>query len=143
VVFDRRLRTPASAKLFSTLETGPVIIVTTPEAIANHPERVRELGRAGAELEPIKGGKLTDAFERLGSRDTTSVVLEGGTSLHAAAWEAGLVDAVHLYVAPVNLGIDGVPWLDVETLSLASLTDSRVTPVGSDVFIEGYVHGID
>jgi diaminohydroxyphosphoribosylaminopyrimidine deaminase / 5-amino-6-(5-phosphoribosylamino)uracil reductase len=143
VVFDRRLRIPPSAKVFSTLETGPVIIVTTPEEIADHSERVRELERAGAELEPIKDGKLTEAFERLGCRDITSVVLEGGAALHAAAWKAGLVDAVHLYLAPVNLGIEGVPWLDVETLSLASLADRRVTPVGNDVFIEGYVHRID
>ena len=48
VLFDRRLRIPPSAKVFSTLEAGPVIIVTTPEAMANHPERVAEIwsGRA-------------------------------------------------------------------------------------------------
>ncbi len=143
VLFDRRLRIPPSAKVFSTLETGPVIIVTTPEAIANHPARVAELESAGAELEPIKDGKLTDAFERLGGRDITSVVLEGGAALHTAAWKAGLVDAVHLYLAPVTLGIDGVLWLDVETLSLASLVDRQMTPIGRDVLIEGYVHGID
>ena len=111
--------------------------------MASHPERVRDLERAGAELEPIKDGDLTEAFARLGSREITSVLLEGGAALHAAAWKAGVVDAVHLYVAPMTLGAGGVSWLDVETLSLASLADRRVTPLGSDVFIEGYVHGID
>ena len=70
-------------------------------------------------------------------------MLEGGPTLQAAAWKAGLVDSVQLYVAPVTLGAAGVPWLDVETLSVASLVDRRVTPLGRDVFMEGYVHGID
>ena len=72
-----------------------------------------------------------------------SLVLEGGAALQAAAWNAGLVDAVQLYVAPMSLGDDGVPWLDADTVSIASLVDRRVTPLGPDVFMEGYVHGID
>jgi diaminohydroxyphosphoribosylaminopyrimidine deaminase/5-amino-6-(5-phosphoribosylamino)uracil reductase len=97
----------------------------------------------GAELEPIKDGELTEAFVRLGRREITSVLLEGGAVLHTAAWKAGLVDAVHLYVVPVTLGSEGVSWLDVETVSPSSLADHRVTPLGRDMFIEGYVHGID
>jgi diaminohydroxyphosphoribosylaminopyrimidine deaminase/5-amino-6-(5-phosphoribosylamino)uracil reductase len=143
VLFDRRLRIPPSARVFSTLDQGPVIIVTTHAAIANSPERGRDLERAGAELEPMKTGDLLEAFERLAEREMTSVVLEGGPALQTAAWKAGLVDAVHLYVAPLNFGAGGVPWLDVETLSVASLADRRVTPLGRDVFMEGYVHGID
>ena len=34
VVFDRRLRTPPDARLFSTLSAGPVIILTSAEALA-------------------------------------------------------------------------------------------------------------
>jgi diaminohydroxyphosphoribosylaminopyrimidine deaminase/5-amino-6-(5-phosphoribosylamino)uracil reductase len=143
VLFDRRLRIRPSARVFSTLEAGPVIIITTPEGIANASERARELEEVGAELEPIRGGGLKEAFARLGSREITSVLLEGGAALHTAAWKAGLVDAVHLYVAPVTLGTEGVSWLDVDALSLSSLADHRVTPLGRDMFIEGYVHGID
>ena len=36
VLFDRRLRTPPSARVFSTLDAGPVIIVTTPESIESN-----------------------------------------------------------------------------------------------------------
>ena len=43
VVFDRRLRTPATARLFSTLEAGPVIILTTAAATGGHPERAQAL----------------------------------------------------------------------------------------------------
>jgi diaminohydroxyphosphoribosylaminopyrimidine deaminase/5-amino-6-(5-phosphoribosylamino)uracil reductase len=117
--------------------------MTTPDAIGAVPERARELERIGAELEPLPTGELPGALARLADRQITSVVLEGGAAIHECAWKAGLVDAVHLYVAPVSLGPDGVPWLDVTTLSVASLADRGVMPLGPDVFMEGYVHGID
>jgi diaminohydroxyphosphoribosylaminopyrimidine deaminase/5-amino-6-(5-phosphoribosylamino)uracil reductase len=143
VLFDRRLRIGPSSRVFSTLESGPVIIMTTPEGIERNRARARELENAGAELEPIITGTLLDAFKRLGDRQMMSLVLEGGPALQAAAWRAGLVDAVHLYVAPFILGDEAVEWLDTEVLSIASLLERRVTPLGADVFMEGYVHGID
>ena len=48
-----------------------------------------------------------------------------------------------MYVAPMILGEDAVSWLDTDLLSIASLADRRVMPLGPDVFMEGYVHGID
>jgi diaminohydroxyphosphoribosylaminopyrimidine deaminase/5-amino-6-(5-phosphoribosylamino)uracil reductase len=143
VLFDRRLRIPPAARVFSTLDAGPVIIVTTSDSIHENRARAAELRRAGAELEPINGGDLVEAFARLGSRQMTSLILEGGVALQAAAWSAGVVDAVHLYVAPALLGNDAMPWLDTDTISIASLRDRRVMPLGPDVFMEGYVHGID
>jgi diaminohydroxyphosphoribosylaminopyrimidine deaminase / 5-amino-6-(5-phosphoribosylamino)uracil reductase len=143
VLFDRRLRTSPSARVFSTLDAGPVIIVTTPESIDANKARAADLQRAGAEFEPIALGKLPEAFSRLGDRQIVSLVLEGGVALQGAAWKAGLVDAVHLYVAPMTLGEDGVSWLETDTVSIASLVDRRVIPLGADVFMEGYVHGID
>jgi riboflavin biosynthesis pyrimidine reductase len=86
---------------------------------------------------------LPDALFRLAERHIVSLLLEGGLKLHTAAWNAGLVDAVHLYVAPVALGTDGVSWLPPDVVSFASLFDRRIVPLGVDVFKEGYVHGID
>jgi diaminohydroxyphosphoribosylaminopyrimidine deaminase/5-amino-6-(5-phosphoribosylamino)uracil reductase len=143
VLFDRRLRVSASARVFSTQDAGPVIIVTTPESMETNRVRAGELERAGAELEVIRGGDLATAFGRLADRQITSLVLEGGVLLQAAAWSAGLVDAVHLYVAPMMLGDGGPRWLDADTISIASLFDRQVVPLGPDVFMEGYVHGID
>lgn len=138
VVFDRRLRTPPSARLLSTRQQGPVIIMTTPEALAAFPERVWALKAAGARLEPVEGDDLGEALRRLGSEDVTSLVLEGGPTLQAAAWNAGLVDCVHLYVAPIILGNNGVPWLPGDVV--ADLVEARVESLGPDVFTEAYVH---
>ena len=143
VLFDRRLRITPSARVFSTLDAGPVIIVTTRAMRDANASRAAELERAGATLEPLTRGDLAEAFGRLGEQGITSVVLEGGVALHRAAWGAGLVDAVHVYVAPVNLGHAGVPWLEAGAISVASLADHRRVQLGPDVFMEGYVHGID
>jgi diaminohydroxyphosphoribosylaminopyrimidine deaminase / 5-amino-6-(5-phosphoribosylamino)uracil reductase len=138
VVFDRRLRTPPMARLFSTPRQGPVIILTTADAFAAAPERAQALVDAGARVEPVGGADLADALRRLGSAGVTSLLLEGGPTLQAAAWLAGLVDCVHLYVAPIYLGKDGVPWLPADVM--ADLVETRVETLGPDVFTEGYVH---
>jgi diaminohydroxyphosphoribosylaminopyrimidine deaminase/5-amino-6-(5-phosphoribosylamino)uracil reductase len=143
VLFDRRLRIHPAARVFSTLEAGPVIIVTTPESIESRPSHARDLEQAGAELEPIEGGALARAFSRLGERHIMSLVLEGGATLQRAAWKAGVVDAVHLYVAPMTIGGGGVPWIDADTVSVTALADRRAIPLGPDTFMEGYVHRID
>ena len=143
VLFDRRLRIGPGARVFSTLDAGPVIIVATTDSIERNRGRAADLARAGADLEPINNGALPDAFGRLADREIMSLILEGGVELQAAAWKAGLVDAVHLYVAPITLGDEALSWLDVDTVSVAALVDRHVTPLGPDVFMEGYVHRID
>ena len=143
VVFDRRLRISAAARLLSTLDAGPVIIVTTPDSVLRHAVHARDLERAGAELEPIQEQDLGAALRRLGERQIVSLVLEGGPTLQRAAAADGLVDAVHLYIAPTTLGPEGVRWLDPDEMRVAALADRRVTPCGPDVFMEGYVHRID
>jgi diaminohydroxyphosphoribosylaminopyrimidine deaminase / 5-amino-6-(5-phosphoribosylamino)uracil reductase len=143
VVFDRRLRIPASARLFSTLDAGPVIIVTTSHSLHREASRARELEEAGAELEPIGEGDLHTALQRLGDRHLMSLLLEGGPTLQRAAAADGLIDAVQVYVAPDSLGDAGTPWLQPDELRIAALHDRHVGPCGRDVFMEGYVHGID
>ncbi len=43
VIFDRRLRTPSTARLMTTYEAGPVVVMTTAEAIASHEDAARRL----------------------------------------------------------------------------------------------------
>jgi diaminohydroxyphosphoribosylaminopyrimidine deaminase / 5-amino-6-(5-phosphoribosylamino)uracil reductase len=114
VIFDRRRRVPSSARIFSTLSAGPIMVVTSNE--------------------------LGDALQELAAQGIHSLLLEGGAALHAAAWDAGVVDYVQLYVAPISLGQDGLPLLDGREFSSAALVERRVEQLGPDVLIEGYVH---
>lgn len=139
VIFDRRLRTPPSARVFSTSPAGPVIIVSTADAIAADPGRARALERAGAEIEAASATDLEQVLVQLGRRGITSLLVEGGPALQRAFARARLVDAWHVYVAPAVLGRDGVRWLDVAELALP-LPPSRVRTLGADVRVEIDVH---
>jgi diaminohydroxyphosphoribosylaminopyrimidine deaminase/5-amino-6-(5-phosphoribosylamino)uracil reductase len=140
VVFDRRLRTPDRARLLSTLQAGPVIIFTSAHARHVNPEAVHALERAGASVVAMEEDGIAPALRRLTELGIQSLLIEGGAALHAAAWDEGLVDCVHLYVAPIALGEAGVPLLDGRSFSPALLADARVDQLGPDVLIEGYVH---
>lgn len=142
VVFDRRLRTSASARLFSTLSSGPVIILTSADALGAHRDRVVSLERAGAIIVAAEG-RLGSALRELPRFDIHSLVLEGGAAIHAAAWDAQVVDYVQLYVAPVSLGRSGVPLLEDRAFASVALAERAVDLLGPDVLIEGYVHRPD
>lgn len=139
VVFDRRLRTPATARLLSTGAAGPVIIVTTTDGVAHAEARTR-LEAAGAVL-VVADGSMAGAVTALAEYGITSLLIEGGAAVHQAAWDAGIVDFVRLYVTPHVIGASGVRFLEGRRLPPASLVERRVEPLGPDVLIEGYVHG--
>jgi len=110
VVFDRRLRTPATARLLSTPGAGPVIIVTTAAAAARSEVRW-PLEERGAQIEVAENDGFRAALERLAARHISSLLLEGGAAMHLAAWDERLVDVVRLYVTPTSLGPGGVQFL--------------------------------
>jgi diaminohydroxyphosphoribosylaminopyrimidine deaminase/5-amino-6-(5-phosphoribosylamino)uracil reductase len=142
VVFDRRLRVSSRARLFSTLQAGPVIMFTSEDVRRANPDTVGSLERAGATVVPADGG-VAPALRHLVGLGIHSVIVEGGAGVHAAAWDEGLVDYVQLYVGPEALGDAGVPLLEGRSFSPAALLESRVDQLGPDVLIEGYVHRPD
>lgn len=139
VVFDRHLRTPPQARLLSTHDAGPVIIVTTASAARDRARRALEA--RGADVIAAADDTLGSALRLLGERQIGSLLLEGGAAVHAAAWDEQVVDFVRLYISPRSLGPGGVPLLADRSFATAALHERRVTTLGSDVMIEGYVHG--
>lgn len=139
VIFDRQLRTPPAARVLSTLDAGPVIIVTDlSAAAATNRRRVLEAG--GAEVVSAGNGSIRSVLALLGARQVGSLLLEGGATIHGAAWDEEVVDFVRLYVAPRSLG-GGVPLLPGRHFASSELIERRVETLGPDVLIEGYVHG--
>jgi diaminohydroxyphosphoribosylaminopyrimidine deaminase/5-amino-6-(5-phosphoribosylamino)uracil reductase len=136
VIFDRRLRTSPALRLFSTLDQGPVIIVTSDRAAAGSDQAAR-LQDAGAEI--VNAATLEAALAALAARQVSTLLVEGGPTLQRAFVAAGLVDRLHLIVAPHAVGPHGVKWLDVQTLDLPYATLSA-EPRGTDIWIEADVH---
>jgi diaminohydroxyphosphoribosylaminopyrimidine deaminase/5-amino-6-(5-phosphoribosylamino)uracil reductase len=140
VVFDRRLRLSPDARLCGTLDHGPILVVTTRAAVQAQDRRARALAGRGVTILARDDEALAPAIVDLLGHGVTSLLLEGGPALHAAAWTAGVVDRVRCYVSPVALGPGRVPWTMPATFGLAALGPTRAEPLGADVLIEADVH---
>lgn len=138
VIFDRRLRTPPTARLFGTMEAGPVLVVTTTGRAASR-EGAR-LADAGATLVSCDG-TLADALGHLSTRDVLTLLVEGGPTLHAAMLEAGLIDRLAELVADSALGSGGVR--SGIPPGTTDLRRRRIVALGGDVLMEGDVHRAD
>jgi len=140
VIFDRRLRTPATARILSTLGAGPVIMVTTASTTARHPDRAAALRAKGATL--VEGaGDLREDLRRLVPLDISTLLLEGGAAIHAEAWRARVIDRLHMIVAPTSLGDAGVKLFDGIDVPVSELLPVTVDRLGPDVWMEADVHG--
>ena len=145
VIFDNRLRTQPTARIFTTLDQGPIIVVTSKGVLQARScgltSRVRALEDAGATILATETARdLNGAMTRLFTEHgICSVLLEGGAALHAAAWNAGLVDRVRTYVTPHALGPAGVPWDMPSSFDWTMLHETRSEWFGEDCLLEGYV----
>jgi diaminohydroxyphosphoribosylaminopyrimidine deaminase/5-amino-6-(5-phosphoribosylamino)uracil reductase len=114
VLLDATGRVPADGPLFDTA-LAPTLVITTAAA----PERVTSawLG-AGAKVQTVapardgQGVDLAAALELLGGLGVLQALVEGGARLAARLLEAGLVDRLVAYVAPLVLGADATPAFD-------------------------------
>jgi diaminohydroxyphosphoribosylaminopyrimidine deaminase/5-amino-6-(5-phosphoribosylamino)uracil reductase len=145
LIFDTRLRTPPTAKVLSTLDAGPVIIVTTASSVSAFRDAAAALQSAGAQLRQSADSgrpRIASALAEVAAGGVTSVVIEGGPQLHRAAWDEQIVDRVEMFVTPRTLGSRGVPWLPVDALPMAPFESLRAEFIGDDVLIEGHVHRV-
>jgi diaminohydroxyphosphoribosylaminopyrimidine deaminase/5-amino-6-(5-phosphoribosylamino)uracil reductase len=133
VVFDRRGRLEPGSRLARGAASSPVVRIAPPGAPAP-PEGVEALTAASPE----------EALALLGERDVTSLLVEGGAELAAGLLQAGLVDALALFLAPRLIGGDGRPLLG--SLGVTALADApelletSIRQVGPDVLVEGLLH---
>ena len=91
---------------------------------------------AGSELE-LRSGPLDDELRALAAEGVQSLLLEGGPTLASAFFEAGLVDKLLLFIAPVSGG-QGPRFVDA-TVEL-DLSDFAIRQFGEDILLEAYVH---
>jgi diaminohydroxyphosphoribosylaminopyrimidine deaminase/5-amino-6-(5-phosphoribosylamino)uracil reductase len=91
----------------------------------------------GSELE-LRSGPLEEELRALASEGVRSLLLEGGPTLATAFAEAGVVDKLLLFVAPVLAG-EGPHVLGELTRPL-DLLHLHAEPSGADILIEGYLH---
>jgi diaminohydroxyphosphoribosylaminopyrimidine deaminase / 5-amino-6-(5-phosphoribosylamino)uracil reductase len=107
VVFDSTARLPLSSRLVSHTGDVPLVVVVSRAAPRSATDA---LERAGAQVLVATGqnepARIRSALDQLGQLDppVSSVLLEGGPHLAGAFLDAGEIDEVRLFIAPLLLG---------------------------------------
>ncbi|MEO7431315.1 MAG: bifunctional diaminohydroxyphosphoribosylaminopyrimidine deaminase/5-amino-6-(5-phosphoribosylamino)uracil reductase RibD [Dokdonella sp.] len=113
VIFDRSLRTPRRSHVLDG--STPTLVLHGGDA-TNSDGRFEQVERLAVESDSY-GLDLKQALDLLGSRGMNEVQVEAGATLSGALFEAGLVDELLLYVAPVFLGDAAKSLLALPTLA--------------------------
>jgi diaminohydroxyphosphoribosylaminopyrimidine deaminase / 5-amino-6-(5-phosphoribosylamino)uracil reductase len=150
VVLDGNMRTPPTARIFRQFGGSPTLIIGAQSGqgrqAAARQKRERALRRAGAEvllLPADRAGRIPIrlVLRALAERGIQSLLVEGGSKIHAAFISARMVDSVAFFFAPRLVGsgcriVEG-PGLDWRApLRLGPLSASTI---GKDVLLQADV----
>ena len=145
VVVDSSLRTPAGARIFSE-KASEVVVVTTEAAPAAAREALETVGARILVAEMDSRGRvdLRDTMRKLTGLGVSTCLLEGGSGLLTSAFDAGIIDRVVLFYAPMLIGgDDALPlWGGEGTAELGAaprLRRLQYREFGSDRVVEGYL----
>lgn len=107
IVFDSDARLALDSQLVSQAPELELIVVVSRAAPRS---AIEALESAGAEVVVVSGEneplRVSDALSQLGKLDppVTSLLLEGGPHLAGAFFDAGEIDEIRLFIAPLVLG---------------------------------------
>ncbi len=109
---------PADCQLVRTARDVPVIVFTQSQAMAN----LRSWSDAGAEIVPLNAIDPHTIAQELGRRHMTNVFIEGGAGVLGSFHDAGLLDELRVFIAPVLVGGTAAP-SPIAGAGIARLTD--------------------
>jgi diaminohydroxyphosphoribosylaminopyrimidine deaminase/5-amino-6-(5-phosphoribosylamino)uracil reductase len=105
VVFDSLARLPPASRLVAAADQIPLSVIVSRAAARSDTEALEAAGVqvlvATGENEPAR---VRSGLDALGAMGVTSVLLEGGPHLAGAFLDAGEIDEIRLFLAPLLLG---------------------------------------
>ncbi len=152
VILDSRLRLPFDSRLVQSIrrENGVNndVLVFCSHAEESKKHALEERGIRIEQLpcsSPDGRPELHAVLRRLGQLEITSLMIEGGATVNAAALAAGVVDKVFLYYAPKIMAATGaVPFACDSSFGNKSeyiqLKHAHLHRFGEDFAVEGYLH---
>ena len=141
IVFDAEARLPLTSRLVRSAGEVPVTVVCSRAASRG---QTSALEAAGVDIVRGTGGtepdRVRSALDALGQSGIQSLLLEGGPHLAGAFLDAGEVDEIRLFIAPLVLGgrnaraaVEGRGAAVVDAGRRALATD--VERIGDDVLV--------
>ena len=105
IVFDSQARLPLHSALVGSVDEAPLLLICAQTAAS---ERLEALRGAGVEAVVVpgrdRGARLGAALDELGRREVGDLLLEGGPLLAGGFMDAGELDELRLFMAPLLVG---------------------------------------
>lgn len=148
IILDTRLSIAEEANVLRLKSDSATVLVCAAPGSAERQQKKSRLENRGVRIveSPLRNDRidLDQLMIRLGADGITSVLIEGGAAVIAAALAEGIVDKLYFFYAPKILGgDDGVPICKgrgPERMDgCLSVKNMAVHRFGSDVLIEGYI----
>ncbi len=109
VVFDRQVRLPLGSQLATTARVSPVVLVVDPASETDLAASGRRTALESAGVEFLVAATVDEALTALRSQGIRHLLVEGGATLASTLLEAGFVDRLITFQAPVILGAQALP----------------------------------
>ena len=145
VIVDSHLRMPLDSRVAQTAKNDVLVFCSFAEEkkkqnLRDHGIEVEQVAPAGADGRP----DLQAVCRRLGEREITSIMIEGGALVNWTALESRVADKVFLYYAPrILAGTGSVPFAAGpgfrKMSEAAHLKGFRLHRFGEDFAVEGYL----
>lgn len=144
IIVDSSLKISPNSKIFKHSD-GRTIIATTDKAVQN---KINRLTRLGARVLIIKSRQgrvdLKKLMKELAKLNITGVMIEGGSSVSAAALSSGIVNKVMFFIAPKIIGgKDSFPSVGGTSPALLGnafrIKNMQASVFGKDILLEGYI----
>jgi diaminohydroxyphosphoribosylaminopyrimidine deaminase/5-amino-6-(5-phosphoribosylamino)uracil reductase len=144
IILDSGARLPLSSQLARTAKEVPVLLAVTERA---DPDRRETLARLGCEVLSFPGSgrvPILPLIQEFARRGMTNLLVEGGGQVLGSFLDAGQVDAVDVFIAPVLEGGDhprtAVRGQGRSLMSQsARLHDIEVTQIDDNIRIQGWL----
>jgi diaminohydroxyphosphoribosylaminopyrimidine deaminase / 5-amino-6-(5-phosphoribosylamino)uracil reductase len=143
IVLDEKLALSSQSNLAKTAKEFPLLIFTSE---STQESSISALTERGVEVIRDAGGGRNprSVLRELGRRSIQSVLVEGGANVAGAFLDAGLVNKVSFFIAPMIIGGRDAPSAIAghgaeKIADAANLQDVEITNRGRDVEVTGYI----
>ncbi|HEY9167352.1 MAG TPA: bifunctional diaminohydroxyphosphoribosylaminopyrimidine deaminase/5-amino-6-(5-phosphoribosylamino)uracil reductase RibD [Candidatus Kryptonia bacterium] len=147
IILDGKLSVSTKSKMFRNKDAPTILFYSkSMENKNNIRKKLRELEALGVETHALKGRtstslSLTLVLRSLTKMQIASVLVEGGVKIFSDFINQGLVDKIHIFVAPKIIGAgksfsDGFELSDVSRSKI--IRDLQFSQVGPDLLLTGY-----